>query len=534
MMRRLVGLRSKHRKLSVGLLTVAAALIWVVAAAADAPDPVDAANKAAPPIPAAHLDSFTRNANGTVTITVSGGWLWTTRGSSCTDDRAGVGYAVDWNDPTQVGNDVKTITFTENGQTITENVQVGAATANTRNPADNVAHPTRNSATGDFTGVVDPATPLTSWRGGCGTAPDSQGRYPEGRAGNSNTNGYTTPTNTRGVGTGTANGTDQSKLPRGTWGPISHTYRQASDITRICVITYDVHKGTPPDAGGGLGTPGGVKEVTAGGRDRNTDNGAEKNSGTPLGNACPSIPIPQPVIHVEKLPKTQTVAVGGIAMFRIVVSNNGSEDLTNVQISDAAAPNCGGSLATLVPGSNGNLARGQTVSYDCLSNAVPSTGLTNVVVACGDGAGSGINVCDDDTTTADTRTGRVGIEDLTSRQDVVPNDSATLKVDNPATRAIEGAINPQGTLTFRFWKTACGAGGTSLLGPTTPQSLDSNFSAATANTFKLSQLLGIFADTAGTYFWQVSYSGDLNADGTSRNAPFSECNESLTIDNGPA
>ena len=516
-MKQKIDLARRRRYLIAGLLAMALGLVWVAAAAADAADPVDVGNKAAPPIPTARATSVVINADKTVTVTITGGFLWATHGSSCTDDRAGVGYAIDWNDPTQPGNEVKTLTFKDpsTGQTVTDDIQVGAAAANGRNPADNVVHPTRNSKTGNFTGVVDPPSPSTTWRGGCGTAPDSAGRYPDNPA-------YTTPINTKGVGAGTANGVNQANLPRGVWGPISHTYRQASDISRICALTYDVHKGTDADHNNGVGIPSGIGEVTAGGSSRNTDNGAEKNSGTPLGNACPSIPVPQPNIHVVKDPKQQSVPLLGTAAFKITVSNNGDTDLTNVQITDAQALNCGGSLHNLAPANSTGwdgttlTAKTGTASYTCLLTNVGQA-FTNIATACGDGAGA--TVCDDDQAAVDHRAD-VGIEDLTSKQDFVPNDTATLS----------GAINPLGNITFTLTTGSCT--GTSLYssGP-----LAYSAGVGSGNTALLSALLAaqsLGPDTAGTYYWSVAYSGDTNADGTQRNAAFSECNETFNINNG--
>ena len=116
---------------------------------------------------------------------VSGGWLWSTHHSDCNFNRAGVGFAVDWNDPTQPGNHVTfldlngdgIITKTLNGP---DDISVGAAAANERNPADNVVHPTPGQVVIDSKGNIvadgtgketDVALPsqYALWRGGCGT-----------------------------------------------------------------------------------------------------------------------------------------------------------------------------------------------------------------------------------------------------------------------------------------------------------------------------------------------------------------------------
>jgi hypothetical protein len=75
-----------------GALALVAALVVPAMAAADAPDIT------AP--------------NATVagnTVTINGSWAWTTHHSNCNTDRAGVGIAIDWNDPKEPGNLVTTL-----------------------------------------------------------------------------------------------------------------------------------------------------------------------------------------------------------------------------------------------------------------------------------------------------------------------------------------------------------------------------------------------------------------------------------------
>ena len=86
---------------------------------------------AVPAIAAADAPDIT-SASGSVssdgkTVTISGTWAWTTHHSDCTKDRAGVGIAIDWNDPNAPGNHVTTL----NGVSI----DVGT-------PSDNAVHTT--------------------------------------------------------------------------------------------------------------------------------------------------------------------------------------------------------------------------------------------------------------------------------------------------------------------------------------------------------------------------------------------------------
>jgi uncharacterized repeat protein (TIGR01451 family) len=482
-------------------------LIWVVAAAADAPDPVDVGSKASPAIEQARVISITAAPTASfpdaVKVTVKGGWLWTTHGSACTDDRAGVGYAVDWNDPIQVGNTVKTISFTENGQPVTENVQVGTAAANALNPLDNAVHPTPSSGTGIETDIEAPAQ-FSKWRSGCGT-----------------------------VGSGTSNGVNQANLPRGVWGPrrqlfkgnafgsttganttinesgLSHVFRRRADISRICVITYDVHSGTVPDKNSGVGFPGKASEVTAGGTGHNTDNGAEQNGGTPLGNACPA--ISNPSIRVDKTPKSQSVAYDSSVTFTITVTNTGDVALSNVSVNDLVAPNCarGGTSGNA---SLGSLALGQSTSYDCTVPHVTAA-FINTTTACGNSP-NGENVCDNSTADTDLarRSAAVGIESLGSAQDIKPSDTGTLTITGPTGGTIAA---PGGTLTFKLFKGDCDSDHQIY---TDTQSIDANGSATTTSADLLSTLVTtaiangktVTAGAAGNYQWQITYSGDGN------------------------
>src|SRR5262245_65058452 len=105
-------------------------------AMADAPDP-----KLPPQSPTSEIVSVTHDDKGTPTtaddttkVTVRGGWVWPTHHSDCNTDRAGAGFAVDWNDPDDPGFVVTTL----NGVTI----DVGSSVAINGNAVDNVVHPT--------------------------------------------------------------------------------------------------------------------------------------------------------------------------------------------------------------------------------------------------------------------------------------------------------------------------------------------------------------------------------------------------------
>src|SRR4051812_4379538 len=100
------------RLLQGGLLAAIVTLGVPALAAADAPDITSA--------------SGTVSSDGH-TVTISGTWAWTTHHSDCNQDRAGVGIAIDWNDPAQAGNFVTTLNGTS--------IEVGT-------PSDNAVHTT--------------------------------------------------------------------------------------------------------------------------------------------------------------------------------------------------------------------------------------------------------------------------------------------------------------------------------------------------------------------------------------------------------
>ena len=179
--------QTKHRlyRATIAALGVAVVSLAVLAvpALADAPDPI---------VSQTHLVDSVHNPDGSITVTIAGGWQWTTHHSDCSTDRAGVGYAIAWNDPSAPGNFVGTNAL---------NTLVGT-------PSDNTVH----SVPPNNQDVSDPSQ-FMSWRGGCGTF----------------------------------NGTFNT----GTWGPISHTYPAGTGPITVCPIMYDVHgkaAGSPPNS----------------------------------------------------------------------------------------------------------------------------------------------------------------------------------------------------------------------------------------------------------------------------------------------
>jgi uncharacterized repeat protein (TIGR01451 family) len=366
------------RRITVAIAAVAALAILAGVALADAPD-VKVPPNQAPLVTATAV----QNSNGSVTVTIRGGWNWPTHGSDCNLNRAGIGVAVDWFDPKDPG-------FALNNT----GIAVGSSAAVNGNTVDNVVHPTENdTGTGAVTDIADPSQ-YKSWHGGCGVysptkniagQPElmSHGNLGNVHPGDTDANGH--PFNDP---TPPANAAQQGGILR-------HTYASKADVTKICVITYDVHGDNAQDqhngvyTGSGVGTPNGAKEVTAGGDGHNGDNSVESNKNTPGGNACvtatfqqvtppppppPPPPVNGPSIAIVKDPSSQTVNSGGTATFKITVTNNGNVTLTDVTVTDALSPDCDRSIGTLAPG--------QSVSYTCTRTNVTSD-FNNVAVATG-------------------------------------------------------------------------------------------------------------------------------------------------------
>jgi hypothetical protein len=109
------------RLLHGGLLAAIVTLGVPAIAAADAPDITSASGSVS-------SDGHT--------VTITGSWAWTTHHSDCNKDRAGVGIAIDWNDPAQAGNPVTTL----NG------VMIDVGT-----PSDNNVHNTSGGTGSGFT-----------------------------------------------------------------------------------------------------------------------------------------------------------------------------------------------------------------------------------------------------------------------------------------------------------------------------------------------------------------------------------------------
>ncbi len=163
------------------------------------------ANAASPKSSPLTSGTVVQNANGTVTVTASGTWLWAfgtesavTAGLAATvnhpcDSRTGVGWGVVWNDPNDPG--IHETYVTKHGNFVAQGVNVGSRGTNPIN-ADSSVQYNRRDPCGHFVQTNNP------------------------RPGD----GYDT----------------------GNW-TSTHTYDSAASLpAAVCVITYDLGFGRPP------------------------------------------------------------------------------------------------------------------------------------------------------------------------------------------------------------------------------------------------------------------------------------------------
>jgi len=310
---------ARYRRLTTVLVAVVACGVFAVTALADAPDATQTTNYAnlgfAPngtTVVGISYDPAGFGGLGTTTLTVKGGWAWPTHKTDCNTDRAGAGYAIDWNDPNDAGYALGKTGVSVGSQN--PHGFTGNTDANVVQPTPSAKDPSNPAAVRK---VVTPSA-YASWGGGCGK-----------------------------VSTGTVigwqgGGTAPSSFSQGYWGPISHTYVGPPSAlpSQVCAVTYDVHKGkTPASQPDGLGIPGNAKEITAGGNGYNGDNSVEDNGKTPAGNMCAAILLPG--LQILKTADAPLVVAGDPIGFTVTVFNTGNSAVTGVTLNDVLPTNSG-------------------------------------------------------------------------------------------------------------------------------------------------------------------------------------------------
>ena len=107
---------------------------------------------------------------------------------------------------------------------------------------------------------------------------------------------------------------------------------------------------------------------------------------------------------------TQTITQNAAAVFHIVVTNNGTEDLNTIALTDALAAVCNRTdaqtqLLIAAIGNNDSVFNiGESFRYTCTQTPVPAD-YTNTIIVTGIGVTSATAVTDQDTTIVDVNTG---------------------------------------------------------------------------------------------------------------------------------
>jgi hypothetical protein len=532
---------------SAALALTAGLVFLVVGALADAPDPVG-------PTVAPTTATVTQVSNGWK-VTVTGGWRWNTRTGDCGGDSTRkVGFAVAWFDPSQPGNFIKNFDIGRG----TEPINVGAAAANTRNPADNVAHPTPTSTTrfggaaaGKEVDVEAPAQ-FAAWRSGCGD--------PVLAAGTTRPQGIWGPRANKcfgNAGFGTVPCTNQPPPtpPANFSGEagISHIYASRSDIKVLCVVTYDVQGGKKVnDSSGGIpagvgntDNPTGGHSITAGGANHNDDNDLEKNVGAPFQDAC--IYFPNITTQVQKGDENRAnftncgspcVVRPAADSFRDTASLTGAKPGTSVTLSFKTYP----SLQNCIDDLNGTAAGSTLVTTNASGSATATSNIAGGLsspAAVGfyyyrvhSTGGANVSGADSDCNTTN--------EKVEVAKTTPPTETGTKVAITDFARVTGTGVAPTGTVTFTLYDgpftdtTACtgptGSPVTNAFGtpPNTTASTTVNLSTGTGTTARTvnvttNALTTVGNNTTRTFFWLVEYSGDANYLGSK------SCTESVNI-----
>jgi uncharacterized repeat protein (TIGR01451 family) len=139
-------------------------------------------------------------------------------------------------------------------------------------------------------------------------------------------------------------------------------------------------------------------------------------------------PVGEPAIAVSKNPTDQAVLAGDDAVFEILVSNAGDEDLFDVVVTDLECDTL--VLQTGDVGNDGILGTGETWTYECTVENVTED-FTNLVEVTADN-GEGTDVSDSDTALVTVISPSISVEKDPPTQDVVVGGNAlfTILVEN--------------------------------------------------------------------------------------------------------
>jgi uncharacterized repeat protein (TIGR01451 family) len=475
--------------------------------------PITANADAGNPILGAIRGSIRDNPDGTATVFVRGQWNWLSHNTDCNFDRAGTGVAIAWSDPTEPG-------FVVDKANISVKVGIASLRAgDTRNTIDRMIHPVDrgNRAEGytvagtDFPAgqrFVDPTPPrptranVAAWRGGCGRQPlsatASRGTNPD--------------RSHRRCATGT---TACAGNPWGSWGyeknsgkGYSHTFASREDISKVCVIFYDVH-------GGGTKGSGDFQHVLAGNTSQiavngNKDNSVSTNRFNPhQGANCVGFPFLDHTTATD-------VTVGGNIHDTAFIHGAALGQVTFVQFHLFADPTCSG--PDLYTGARKQVTGNGSV----VSNNFQTTGsgdyrwTADLFDAANGGKLLYSSQCNDPGETSTV--GNAGPEVTTDAGDNVVFAGNPPGNNLSDTATLSGGFNPTGTMTF------------SLYGPNDPNCSNAPVGTDSKTVNGNGQYTGTVHITApGVYRWIANYSGDANNDPTANEC--NEANENLTVIN---
>jgi uncharacterized repeat protein (TIGR01451 family) len=427
----------KRAGTKAAVLTVAAAAVAGTTLLVAAPALANAAN----PDPDTTGTAMV-NADGSVTANLSGTWSWP--GQSC-EGRYGEGYAVDW---------------------------WGISSS---------ATPANNFTLTDATEVTAPGTTTTGSVTSVGSIPiKANGMF-------FHVAQYYAGEDVNSASTCTDTGTGPTAGSTGSWSA-SATYPSLSDVpAQVCVNMYDEH--------GSEGKPSGSASDFSPSKD--SDNSIQTNAFDPTAGAgyCvalqtvtpPSIAVNKQICKVTAAQckastnsdwvKAHEVTSGSTAVWRVTVTNNGQQTLSDVTVSDPKAAGCSGTAAA-------SLAPGASVTEICQSSHV-TMGFTNVATATGTPP-AGANV----TATSSAKvTVKAAPPGITTSQSLTPNDEGFVLNGQEATGKMTFSLYPPNDPT---------CSGTPALTQTVTVA---EGVAETSNTT-------FIATQPGKWRWLVTYTGD--------------------------
>jgi len=123
-------------------------------------------------------------------------------------------------------------------------------------------------------------------------------------------------------------------------------------------------------------------------------------------------------VLITKNPAIQQVVGGGTATFDITIINPGLQDLSNVTVTDPAAPNCDNTIGTLTAGAS--------TIYSCTLAGVTTDFTNTATVAATDEVGNAVT--DSDTADVDVIGPAVNIDKTPDSQTILTGDDATFTI----------------------------------------------------------------------------------------------------------